>query len=93
MDTPQQSTSYPVGSTLTVPHDPANPMFAMPLVVAYVRLRPRMRRYSVRRLGRRTWAADPGLGSVLGSFIHVRGRSPVVTRIVFARLADGDGRP
>jgi hypothetical protein len=34
----------------------------------------------------------PGLGSVLGSFIHVRGRSPVVTRIVFARLADGGGR-
>ena len=25
MDTPQQSTSYPVGSTLTVLHDPANP--------------------------------------------------------------------
>jgi len=32
------------------------------------------------------------VGSVLGSFIHVRGRSPVVTRIVFARLADGGGR-
>jgi hypothetical protein len=39
-----------------------------------------------------TWAAGPGLGSVLGSFIHVRGRSPVVTRIVFARLADRGGR-
>jgi hypothetical protein len=34
----------------------------------------------------------PGLGSVLGSFIHVRDCSPVVTRIVFARLADGGGR-
>jgi len=61
-------------------------------IVAYVRLRPLMRRYSVQRLGRHTWAAGPGLGSVLGSFIHVRGRSPVVTRIVFARLADGGGR-
>ena len=48
----------------------------------------------VRRLGRHTRAASsgPGLGSVLGSFIHVRGRSPVVTRIVFARLADAGGR-
>ena len=38
-------------------------------------------------------ALAPGLGSVLGSFIHVRDRSPVVTRIVFARLADGGGHP
>jgi hypothetical protein len=54
-------------------------------IVAYVRLRPRMqRRYSVQRLGRHTWAAGlgPGLGSVLVSFIPVRRRSPVATRIV-----------
>jgi hypothetical protein len=37
-------------------------------------------------------ALAPGLGPVLGSVIHVRGRTPVVTRIVFARLADGGGR-
>jgi hypothetical protein len=53
-----------------------------------------MQRYSVHRLGRHTLAAGlaRGLGSVLGSFIHVRGRSPVVTVIVFGRLADGGGR-
>src|SRR5215470_6311353 len=41
-----------------------------------------MQRHSIQRLGRRTWAAGLGLGvgSVLGSFLHVRGRSPVVTR-------------
>jgi hypothetical protein len=33
-----------------------------------------------------------GVGSILGSFIHVRDRSPAVTPIVFARLADGGGR-
>ena len=33
-----------------------------------------------------------GLRSVLGSFIHVGGCSPVVTRMVFVRLADGGGR-
>src|SRR5215467_14347272 len=40
-------------------------------IVGYVRLRPRMQRGSVRRLGRHTWAAGlgRGLGSVLGSFI------------------------
>ena len=62
-------------------------------IIAFVRLRPGMQR-SVQRLGRHTWAAGlgPGAGSVLGSFTPVRHRSPVVTRIVFARLADGGGR-
>ena len=36
--------------------------------------------------------AQARLGSVLVSFIPVRGRSPAVTRIVFAQAADGGGR-
>ena len=51
-----------------------------------------MQRSSVQRLGRRTWAAGLGLGSVLVSFIPVRHRSPVATRIVFAQFAYGGER-
>jgi hypothetical protein len=41
-----------------------------------------------------TLGSRPGrsLGSVSGSFIPVRGRSPVVTRIVLAQVVDGGGR-
>ena len=35
---------------------------------------------------------DPGLGSVLVSFISVRGCSPMFTPIVFVQFADGGGR-
>ena len=61
---------------------------------AYVQLRPRRQRYSVHRFDRYTRAAGLGLslGSILGSFTPVRDRSPVITRIAFARLADGGGR-
>ena len=53
-----------------------------------------MQRYTVQRLGRHTWAAGlgPGLGSVLVSFIPVRGRSLMFGLIVFAQFADGGGR-
>ena len=63
-------------------------------IAAYVRLRPRMQRYSrpATRLPHLSPGSGPGLGSVLVSFIPVRGRSPVDTRIVFAQFADCGGR-